>query len=394
VSRWERIKLGDICSLNPSKKQFQTLDEITDVSFIPMSNVTEDGKIYTSNSKLYSEVKSGFTYFIEDDVLFAKITPCMENGKGAIARGLINGLGVGSTEFHVLRPKKELVTSDWIYRFTSYSKFRKLAEKNMSGSAGQKRVPKAFLENALIPLPPLETQKQIAQTLDTATELLAMRKQQLAELDNLIKSTFYEMFGDSVTNEKGWDINRLDNCLSVIGGYAFKSNDFSDAGIPIIKIGNINSGVFHDNGISFWEYEKKLDKYLLHPNDIVISLTGTVGKDDYANVCILPEKYPDYYLNQRNAKLELKGNINAYYLLHVFKDSQIKGQLTCINRGIRQANISNGDIIAMSIPIPPLDLQNQFAAIVTKIEEQKALVQKAIDKTQFLFDSLMNDYFE
>lgn len=245
-----------------------------------------------------------------------------------------------------------------------------------------------------IPIPPIENQREIAKTLDTATELLAMRKQQLAELDSLIKSTFYNMFGDPVTNEKEWEVFRLSDCLSVIGGYAFKSGDFSDEGIPVIKIGNINSGVFHNNGIAFWKYDKKLEKYLLHPNDIVISLTGTVGKEDYANVCILPDKYPDYYLNQRNAKLELNENINVYYLLYILKDTKIKGLLTGISRGIRQANISNADILALNIPLPKVKLQTQFAKIVTKIEEQKTLVKKAIDETQYLFDSLMSEYFE
>lgn len=250
------------------------------------------------------------------------------------------------------------------------------------------------LKSLNIPLPPIEIQKQIAQTLDTASELLAMRKQQLAELDNLIKSTFYDMFGDPIINEKKWRVIRLGDCLSVVGGYAFKSTDFSNEGIPVIKIGNINSGVFQDNSISFWEYNKKLDKYLLHPKDVVISLTGTVGKDDYANVCILPDKYPKYYLNQRNAKLELRGNINVYYLLYLLRDTKIKGQLTGISRGIRQANISNADILALTIPLPPVQLQTQFATIVTKIEEQKSLVKKAIDETQYLFDSLMSEYFE
>ncbi|HEY8909519.1 MAG TPA: restriction endonuclease subunit S, partial [Desulfosporosinus sp.] len=83
-----------------------------------------------------------------------------------------------------------------------------------------------------------------------------------------------------------------------------------------------------------------------------------------------------------------------YYLLYILKDTKIKGQLTGINRGIRQANISNTDILALNIPLPTVKLQTQFASIVTKIEEQKALVQKAIDETQYLFDSLMCEYFE
>ncbi|CAH1213117.1 hypothetical protein PAECIP111893_03633 [Paenibacillus plantiphilus] len=288
-----------------------------------------------------------------------------------------------------LSPKNNMLSSKFLYYFCIKFNFEKLNTTVTIPS-----LTKSNLLNIKIPLPPIEKQKHIAKTLDIAAELLAMRKQQLAELDNLIKSTFYDMFGDPVVNEKGWHINRLSDCMSIIGGYAFKSTDFSDDGIPVIKIGNINSGIFNDKGISFWKHDRKLEKYSLLPKDVVISLTGTVGKDDYANVCILPDSYPKYYLNQRNAKLELNKNIVVYYLLYLLRDTKIKGKLTGISRGIRQANISNSDITALMIPLPPIELQNQFANIVTKIEEQKALVKKAIDETQYLFDSLMSEYFE
>ena len=101
-----------------------------------------------------AEVEKGYTYFQEGDVLFAKITPCMENGKCAIAKRLVNGIGFGSTEFHVIRPK-ESVTSEWIYYYLRQETTRKKAKRSMTGSAGQKRVPSLFLQDVEIPLPPL-----------------------------------------------------------------------------------------------------------------------------------------------------------------------------------------------------------------------------------------------
>ena len=137
-------KLGDICIINPKTP---VIDDNCTVSFVPMPRVGENGEFDASDIKMYHEVKKGFTYFQNGDILFAKITPCMENGKGAVASSLENGIGFGSTEFHVLRPKDNLATSEWIYYLLSWSAFRKEAEKNMTGSAGQKRVPKSFLEN-------------------------------------------------------------------------------------------------------------------------------------------------------------------------------------------------------------------------------------------------------
>ncbi len=126
-----------------------------------MQKVSESGDIDVSDIRIYKEVKKGFTLFQDGDVLFAKITPCMENGKGAIAGSLTNGKDAGSTEFHVLRPDYSKITSEWLYFLTSWEKFRGDCEKHMTGSGGQKRGPKAFLENYEINVPALQEQKTL-----------------------------------------------------------------------------------------------------------------------------------------------------------------------------------------------------------------------------------------
>ena len=155
-------KLKEICIINPKKNLASKFSNDIEVSFVPMSSVSEQGDIDVSQRKNYSEVRKGFTYFAENDVLFAKITPCMENGKGAIATGLINGIGFGSTEFHILRPIKNITNPYWIYVLTSFKSFRKLAEVNMTGSAGQRRVPATFLKDYEVRLPPIELQNEFA----------------------------------------------------------------------------------------------------------------------------------------------------------------------------------------------------------------------------------------
>ncbi|WP_293830435.1 restriction endonuclease subunit S [uncultured Phascolarctobacterium sp.] len=155
-------KLGECTVINPKKSMDTRLKEDLIVSFVPMASVGEDGSIDTSEKKLYREVKSGFTYFIEGDVLFAKITPCMENGKGAVAINLYNGIGFGSTEFHVIRPLEGFTNPVWLYNLSVSKKFRLEAEANMTGSAGQKRTPASFLQNYEIKLPPIELQNQFA----------------------------------------------------------------------------------------------------------------------------------------------------------------------------------------------------------------------------------------
>ena len=159
---WGLVPLGSTCNINPKKSLDSRLVSGVIVSFVPMPAVTEHGEIDATAIKEYDEVKTGFTYFAENDVLFAKITPCMENGKGAVAKGLHNGIGFGSTEFHVLRPISGKTDPYWIYTLTAFSQFRMDAASNMTGSAGQRRVPASFLENYRVSLPPIALQEQFA----------------------------------------------------------------------------------------------------------------------------------------------------------------------------------------------------------------------------------------
>lgn len=189
------VPLDNICLVNPKKNQESKLKDGLQVSFVPMSFVTETGDIDASCVKDYNEVKTGFTYFAENDVLFAKITPCMENGKGAIAKNLKNGIGFGSTEFHVLRPIDKKSDPYWLYILTSFKQFRDDAASNMTGSAGQRRVPASFLEKYLVSVPPFELQKQFSIFVQYTEQTKTSISHSLETLETLKKSLMQEYFG-------------------------------------------------------------------------------------------------------------------------------------------------------------------------------------------------------
>ena len=236
-------------------------------------------------------------------------------------------------------------------------------------------------------------QALVVASLDKVSELIALRKQQLAKLDELVKARFVELFGDPEKNTFSWKEEELSAHLTVIGGYAFKSEQFSEEGIPVLRIGNINSGFFKPVNLVYWEDDDTLSRYKMYPGDLVMSLTGTVGKDDYGNVCILGNDYAVYYLNQRNAKLELQDTLNKYYLAMLLKFEPVKKKLTGISRGVRQANISNKDILNLSVPIPPIELQNQFATFVEQTDKSKSAIQQSLDKLETLKRASMQKYF-
>jgi len=168
---WGLSRLGNCCIINPKKSDDNRLTQDLMVSFVPMPSVSEKGEIDASEIKSYNDVKSGFTYFAENDVLFAKITPCMENGKGAVAKGLSNGIGFGSTEFHVLRPINGTSDPHWLYAVTTFKQFRIDAANNMTGSAGQRRVPASFLEAYKVSVPPIDLQNEFATFVEQTDKL-------------------------------------------------------------------------------------------------------------------------------------------------------------------------------------------------------------------------------
>lgn len=185
-STWEWVRLGDVIDINPPKKKLTDVEDEEICSFIPMQAVSDkNGEITNPETKVFKKVKRGYTFFIEGDIIFAKITPCMENGKTAIAKNLHNGFAFGSTEFHVLRANP-LVNTKFVYYLLRAKQFRLQAKAEMTGAVGQQRVPKAYLENYAFPLPPKEEQDRIVEIL----EELNIRELKLKEISGLENQLF------------------------------------------------------------------------------------------------------------------------------------------------------------------------------------------------------------
>jgi len=168
---WEVRRLKRIARLNPSKSEVPLALRDGQAVFLPMERVGADGRYDASELWPISELWNGFTYFRRGDVVVAKITPCFENGKGACLEDLPTPIGFGSTEFHVIRPSKA-IASAYLYRITTLSEFRRLGTNEMTGAAGQQRVPVEFIANFPIPIPPLPEQTAIVEYLDAQTARL------------------------------------------------------------------------------------------------------------------------------------------------------------------------------------------------------------------------------
>lgn len=192
---WMVVALADVAGVSP-KVDVSGLDEEDLVHFVPMAAVLEDfGGLDASKLRPIREVRKGYTGFVEGDVLFAKITPCMENGKGALVPMLPHGYAFGSTEFHVLRPSGA-VSGKWLAYYLSQPDFRRVARQNMTGTAGQLRVPAKWLSAAGIPIAPRAEQDRVIEKLEEllteldagVTELKAAERKLTQYRQSLLKA--------------------------------------------------------------------------------------------------------------------------------------------------------------------------------------------------------------
>ena len=219
LSSWENGILMDFCKINPKKINTKEFDDDMIVSFIPMPCVSDIwGKIIKKELRKLGEVKKGYTNFCEGDVLFAKITPCMENGKSAIVDKLENDIGFGSTEFYVLRCDENKLNNKYLHYFVRQKTFRDEAKGEMTGAVGQQRVPKTFLENYKMKVPTIEEQQEIVNILDNLLakyNKIKNLEQQLEKIELLKKAILAKVFrGELGTNNP--DEESAENLLKEI----------------------------------------------------------------------------------------------------------------------------------------------------------------------------------
>ena len=376
-----KVKLGDICEINPRTPIETSLERI---SFIPMQNVGEHGELDASLYITPPEAqKKGYCSFMEGDVLLAKITPCLENGKGALVKNLYGGKGVGSTEFHVLRPKDEIVHRQWLYFYTVSPTFRKACQKNMTGSGGQKRVPKQYLRHYEISLPSLSEQNSQAATLMRLRDQISDRRAQLLKLDELVKARFVEMFGDLVINTKGYTVRALSEIAQYWNGLTYAPNDVANDGVIVLRSSNIqNSALDFSNTI---RVSCKIgEKKYVNENDILMcSRNGSaklVGKVALIPSIKEPMAFGAFMMIIRSP--QYYPYLQVFFQTHAFRRQIATGATTTINQ------ITGNMLDLVKLPIPPVYEVGAFASFVREVDKSKVVVQlsqKRIDVLHLLW---------
>ncbi len=195
-SQWCERSISDLAEVNPRTAKPPSLD--THVSFVPMANISEGGGLISPPVRPYGDVASGFTAFQDGDVLVSKITPCFENQKGALAQDLANGYGFGTTELHVLRAKASC-SARFLFYVSMSEGFRARGVANMTGSAGQRRIPAGFIQNYRLRVPSLPEQERIANVLSMADRRVKLLQTKLTALREIKRGLMQRLFTDSTS---------------------------------------------------------------------------------------------------------------------------------------------------------------------------------------------------
>ena len=378
---WEVKKLNELCEINP-KKPSKPSDEL--VSFISMSQISEEGQIISTEPKTYDEVSKGFTSFKDKDVLVAKITPCFENGKGALAHSLLNGIGFGSTEFHVLRAKK-ITDPKFIYYLTRTSAFRAKGTMNMQGSAGHRRVTTDFIKVYKINTPPLPEQQKIAKILSTwdtaisTTERLIENssQQKKALMQQLLTGKKRLLDESSKRFEGEWEEIELGDVCSRV----MEKNNGQSTNVVTISAqqGLIRQEEFFKKSVA----SKILDNYF------VISKGQFAYNKSYSNGYPMGaikrlNRYEDAVVTTLYICFEIKDHskTDTDFLEQYFDSGLLNRGLTKVaaegGRAHGLLNVKPSDFMALKFKFPTYPEQQKIAIVLTNADREIELLEQQL----------------
>ena len=276
-------------------------------------------------------------------------------------------------------------------KYVYYCLKGKNAELNAKGTGSTfKAIAKAALGETSVRMISLLEQQEIIQMLDKLSEVIRQRRQQLAALDTLIKARFVEMFGDPVIDTKTWGQHPLGESLKSIRYGTSKPPEFSDTGYAFIRATNIKNGRIIDEDMKYISEAEasKIEKCKVHGGELIIVRSGVNSGD----TCVITDKYKGQYAGY-DMILEFNDNVEPEFVNTLINTSYMEKIVKPLTRRAAQPHLNAEQVQGMPLIDVPIDLQNEFIKFVQQADKSKAVVQKALDEAQTLFDSLMQQYF-
>lgn len=367
---WKYKKLGEVCEVLDSQRK-------------PVTKRDRKEGIYPYYGA------SGVQDFVDSYIFDGRYLLVGEDGakwgpsdKSAY---IIEGKCWVNNHAHILKVSDEIID-----RLLEYYLVFEDLNMFITGAIVPKLTQKALV-NIDIPVPPMNEQQQIVAELDLLSGMIEKQKAQIEELDKLSQSIFYDMFGDPVTNEKGWEVKKIGEIGNVERGAGISKKDFVEEGLPCIHYGQLHTCL----GATTHEHKTCIPKDLLpkykiaHPGDVIMAITS----EDVEGSCTSTAWLGDYDIVVGSDAAIFHHSINGVYISYYTRTKAFYNEKAKYAKGFKVTHISTSEIETIPIPLPPLSLQQEFAAKIEAIEAMKAKVRQSLKDSETLFNSRMDYYF-
>jgi type I restriction enzyme, S subunit len=435
---WTIARVGDMVDMSPKNG----CSDDTDAGFVPLQRLgTKFRSRHSHEVKKWREIKKGYTHFANGDVLLARITPSFENGKAGIVRDLPNGVGAGSTEYFVFRPKPGVVLAEYLLAYFKTTDFLRNGEQVMSGAVGQQRVPRQYVLDAKIPLAPLSEQKRIADKLDRLLAAVDTCKARLDAIPAVLKRFRQSVLAAATSGEltEEWRAqnptlvdsqplnmkvtdahtcaggHKVGNAAAPTEGVHDLSQDVLPSGWSLLELrdlvepgkpityGILKPGPELENGVPYVrvadfpgerlnletirntsaKIDAEFKRSRLSTGDLLISIRGTVGR-----VVVIPDALKGANITQDSARLSIQSIVNRDYVLFYLRSEAVQRRMRKATKGVAVRGINIGDLRALQIALPSLDEQGEIVRRVTLLFSYADSLDRALREARSRCESV------
>ena len=383
-------KLGEVCTIVSGSTPKTSVTSYWDgnIKWITPAELNEDTFYIMDSVRHITEEgkeKTGLSYLPTGTVILSSRAPI---GKTAIA----------GCEMCCNQGFKNLICSDAIYNEYLYFFLKSKTDylNSLGRGATFKEISKSIVESIEIPLPEVNQQKEIAEKFKKLEQLISLRKQQLAKLDELVKARFVEMFGDVLLNSMQWPEKTLENMADIVSGIT-KGRKTAEADlqeVPYMAVSNVKDGYIDWTTVkTILATRQEIEQYRLMPDDILMTEGGDPDKVGRGAIIKVPLKnsiHQNHIFRVRLDEQEILPSFFAEYLRHQKAKRYFLG---CAKQTTGIASINMRQLRALPTLVPPLSLQKQFAAFVERVDQQKQTVQQSLEKLELMKKALMQEYF-
>lgn len=411
---WPAKRLRFCLKLNPSKQEIRHLPKDTELPFIPMEAVGEAGSLDLSNTRPIDDVENGYTFFRNNDVAIAKITPCFENGKGCIFRNLVHDYGFGTTELTVMRPRH--LDPAFLYYLTISHQFRVTGIGLMQGSAGQKRVPDDYIRDYIIGLPSEAEQQAIATFLDQETAKIDALIQKKERMIELLKEKRVALITQAVTKgldpnvpmkdsgiewlgevPEHWDIKKLKHVSTYMVSNVDKKTQEGETTIRLFNYTDVYNNEFLTNEMDLMVASAppgQLDNFIVYTDDVLITKDSEDWKD-IAKPALVKSTAPDILCGYHLAMIRpIRGISTGKFLFRALQSTLINQQFQIASNGVTRYGLPKSAIGESLITLPSIKEQHEIASHIdqetSKIDNLTSKIISSITLLREYRSSLIN----